>query len=79
MNNLKISTRLYLGFAVIIAVFLLLATVTTWRIEKVSQVTARMALGTELLELAEKWQGDVRQNSARSLAGVHGRDLAWND
>jgi len=68
MNNLKISTRLYLGFAVIIAVFLLLATVTTWRIEKVSEVTARMALGTELLELAEKWQGDVRQNSARSLA-----------
>jgi methyl-accepting chemotaxis protein len=68
MNNLKISTRLYLGFAVIIAVFLLLATVTTWRLEKVSEVTARMALESELLELAEKWQGDVRQNSARSLA-----------
>ncbi len=68
MNKLNISTRLNLGFAVIIAVFLLLAAVTSWRIEKVSQATARMALETELLELAEKWQGDVRQNSARSLA-----------
>ena len=68
MKNLKISTRLNLGFAIIIAIFLLLAGITTWRIEKVSQATARMALETELLELAEKWQGDVRQNSARSLA-----------
>ncbi|TXD12856.1 methyl-accepting chemotaxis protein, partial [Extensimonas vulgaris] len=68
MKNLKISTRLNLGFAAIIAVFLLLVAVSAWRIEKVSQATARMALGSELLELAEKWQGDVRQNSARSLA-----------
>ncbi len=68
MNTLKISTRLNLGFALIIAVFLLLAAVTTWRVEKVSEATARMALQAELLELAEKWQGDVRQNSARSLA-----------
>ena len=68
MSNLKISTRLNLGFAVIIAGFLLLAGLTWWEIQKVSVATERMELGTELLDLAEKWQGDVRQNSARSLA-----------
>lgn len=68
MNNLKISTRLTLGFAVIIAVFLLLAGVTAWRVEKVSEATSRMERSAELLQLAGSWQGDVRQNSARSLA-----------
>ncbi|MBA3057130.1 MAG: HAMP domain-containing protein [Gammaproteobacteria bacterium] len=68
MNNLKISTRLNLGFAVIIAVFLLLAGVTAWRVEMVSEATTRMARSAELLQLAGSWQGDVRQNSARSLA-----------
>jgi methyl-accepting chemotaxis protein len=68
MNNLKISTRLYLGFAVIIAVFLLLAGVTAWRVEMASEATTRMERSAELLQLAGNWQGDVRQNSARSLA-----------
>jgi methyl-accepting chemotaxis protein len=68
MNNLKISTRLNLGFAVIMVVFLLLAALTAWRIEKVSAASGRMALQSELLSLAGQWQGDVRQNSARSLA-----------
>ncbi|NMM13357.1 MAG: HAMP domain-containing protein [Rhodoferax sp.] len=68
MNNLKISTRLNLGFAVIIAVFLLLTGVTAWRVEMVSEATTRMARSADLLQLAGSWQGDVRQNSARSLA-----------
>ncbi len=68
MNNLKISTRLTLGFAVIIAVFLLLAGVTTWRVNMASEATTRMERSADLLQLAGSWQGDVRQNSARSLA-----------
>ena len=50
MSNLKISTRLNLGFAVIIAGFLLLAGLTWWEIQKVSVATERMELGTELLD-----------------------------
>src|SRR5450830_417497 len=68
MNNLKISTRLTLGFSVIIAVFLLLAGVTAWRVNMASEATTRMERSAELLQLAGNWQGDVRQNSARSLA-----------
>ena len=68
MQNLKISTRLQLGFAAVIALFLLLAGVTAWRVEQVSRASERMALSSELLQLAGQWQGDVRQNSARSLA-----------
>jgi len=68
MNHLKISTRLTLGFAAITLAFLVLAAITTWRIHQVSIATERMELQTQLLDLADKWQGDVRQNSARSLA-----------
>jgi methyl-accepting chemotaxis protein len=68
MNNLKITTRLNLGFAVIIAILLLLAGVTAWRVEMASEATMRMERSAELLQLAGNWQGDNRQNSARSLA-----------
>ena len=63
MSNLKITTRLYLGFAVIIAVFLLLAGVTAWRVEMAAEATTRMESSAELLQLAGNWQGDNRQNS----------------
>jgi methyl-accepting chemotaxis protein len=68
MNNLKISTRLNLGFSAIIAVFLLLAGVTVWRAEMAAEATTRMERSAELLQLAGDWQGHNRQNSARSLA-----------
>ena len=68
MNHLKISTRLKLGFAAIIAVFLVLAAITVWRVELAAAAKARMTRSAELLQLAGSWQGDVRQNSARSLA-----------
>ena len=68
MNNLKISTRLNLGFALVIALFLLLAGLTAWRIEMTARATAQMERSAELLELAGRWQGHVRQNSARTLA-----------
>lgn len=68
MNNLRISTKLNLGFAVVVAIFLLLAGVTAWQIGKVFEATEKMHLSVELVKLAGTWQGDVRQNSARSLA-----------
>nr|WP_052370001.1 methyl-accepting chemotaxis protein [Comamonas aquatica] len=48
--------------------FFVTAGITTWRMEKVAQATARMERSAELLKIASAWQGDVRQNSARSLA-----------
>ena len=68
MNNLKISTRLNLGFSLIFGLFFLLAGMTAWRLEMVSEATHRMTRSTELLQLASLWQAHVRQNSARSLA-----------
>ncbi|WP_180132313.1 methyl-accepting chemotaxis protein [Rhodoferax sp. BLA1] len=67
-NNLKISTRLSLGFAAITLAFLVLSGFTAWRMHQVSLATERMETETQLLDLAEKWQAVVRQNSARSLA-----------
>lgn len=68
MNAMKISTRLSLGFSIVVSAFLLLAGVTAWKVAQVSALSERMALQAELLALAGQWQGDVRQNSARSLA-----------
>jgi methyl-accepting chemotaxis protein len=68
MKHLTISTKLNLGFALIIAAFLLLTGVTVWRVEMAAVATQRMDRSAELLQLAGNWQGDVRQNSARSLA-----------
>jgi len=79
MNNLKISTKLNLGFTLVIAVFLLLAGVTAWRVDKASEATERMQLSAELLKLAGAWQGDVRQNSARSLAVAYSEGSALLD
>ncbi|MBT3068189.1 methyl-accepting chemotaxis protein [Rhodoferax sp. U11-2br] len=72
MNNLKISTRLSLGFAVITLAFLVLSSFAAWRIHQVSLATAHMESETKLLDLAEKWQADIRENSARALAMAYG-------
>lgn len=68
MKNLNIATRLSVGFATVVGAFLILAGVTAWKVSNVSELSKRMALQAELLALAGQWQGDVRQNSARSLA-----------
>ncbi|MBT3066098.1 methyl-accepting chemotaxis protein [Rhodoferax sp. U11-2br] len=79
MNHLKISTRLTLGFAAITMAFLVLSGFTAWRMQQVLQATDLMETETELLDLAEKWQGDVRQNSARSLAAAYSPGTAMFD
>ena len=68
MKNLKIAHRLNLTFGFIVAMFLLAAAFTAWQVEQVSQATARMEAASERLKIGSAWQGDVRQNSARSLA-----------
>ena len=79
MNNLKITTRINLGFAVIIAIFLLMAGVTAWRVEMAAEATTHMERSAELLQLAGNWQGDNRQNSARSLAVGYSEGSAMFD
>jgi methyl-accepting chemotaxis protein len=68
MNALKIATRISLGYFIITVAFLLLAGITALQIESVSKSATRMEKEAELLHLAEVWQANVRQNSARSLA-----------
>ncbi|WP_156781641.1 methyl-accepting chemotaxis protein [Comamonas aquatica] len=79
MKNTKISHKLNIGFALIILIFFVTAGITTWRMEKVAQATARMERSAELLKIASAWQGDVRQNSARSLAVAYADGNAMLD
>ena len=62
MNDLKISTRISLGYLVITLAFLVLSGITAWLMESVSQSASRMEAETELLHLADLWQANVRQN-----------------
>lgn len=79
MSNLKISTRLKLGFSAVIALFLFTAAATVWQLERAHDATLRMERSSELLQLAGFWQGDVRQNSARSLAVGFSENAAMLD
>jgi methyl-accepting chemotaxis protein len=68
MNDLKISTRISLGYLIITLAFLVLSSITAWLMASVSESASRMEAETGLLHLADVWQANVRQNSARSLA-----------
>jgi methyl-accepting chemotaxis protein len=68
MNVFKISTRISLGYLVITLGFLILAGITALQVESVSKSATRMEKETELLHIAEVWQANVKQNSARALA-----------
>lgn len=76
---MKISTRLSLGFFLIVCTFLVLTAFTGWKISLVSQATARMEVQTQLLNLAARWQANVKQNSARSLAIAYGEGTVMLD
>jgi len=79
MKTLKVATRLAMGFAAITLAFILLAAFTGWRIQQVSQAAALMETETQMVDLANKWLGDVRQNSARSLAVAYSSGPALLD
>lgn len=68
MNSLKISHKLNLGFVLVIVIFMILLVTVAMGVEKVSRATTLMERSSALLKIASAWQGDVRQNAARSLA-----------
>ncbi len=64
----SVSTRLGFSFAAVVALFLLVLAGVAFNAVQVMRATERMTQEAELLKLADQWLGDVRQNSARSLA-----------
>ncbi len=75
--NISLKSRLYLGYAAVVAIFMLVIATTAWKAEQVQATTVAMKREAELANLANQWLADVRQNSARSLAVSHtpGREL----
>ncbi len=75
--NLLLRTRLVLGFAAVVMLFMVAIAATVWQVETVRDTTAAMKREAGLLALASQWRADVRQNSARSLAVAHtpGKEL----
>ena len=79
MNALKISTRFGLVFLLVVSAFGLLAGFATWQIQSVAKLVVHMEQETQLLHLAERWQANVRQNSARSIAIAYSDGSAMLD
>jgi methyl-accepting chemotaxis protein len=75
--NISLQTRLYLGYAAVVAIFMAVIGTVAWKVEAVSSTTSAMKRESGLSVLASQWLADVRQNSARSLAVAHtpGKDL----
>jgi methyl-accepting chemotaxis protein len=75
--NMMLRTRLILGFAAVVAFFMVVIAATVWQVQTVRAATSAMKHEAGLLALASQWRADVRQNSARSLAAAHtpGKDL----
>jgi methyl-accepting chemotaxis protein len=76
MRALSISTRLKLGFLLIISTFVVLSAVSALKMEAVSEATRKMEVQTSLLQLAGRWQANVKQNSARALAIAYSEDAS---
>jgi methyl-accepting chemotaxis protein len=75
--DLSLRQRLSFGYALVVAIFLIVIAITAWKVERVRDLTAAMKREAELTTLASTWMADVRQNSARSLAVAHapGKDM----
>ena len=68
MNHVKISIRLLVTFALILVILLCLAGFTAYKLNNVLSSVEKMKDETEILHLAETWQGNIKQNSARTVA-----------
>jgi len=77
--KLTIAQRLSLGFLLIVSTFLVLTAFAAWQIGIVSKATSSMVTQTQLLQLAGKWQANVKQSSARALASAYGDGTAILD
>jgi len=75
--RLTFRARLYAGFTLVVAIFLCVIGITFWQIEQVKADTQAMKNEAQMLDLANQWLADVRQNSARSLAVARspGKDM----
>ncbi|MDN6888156.1 methyl-accepting chemotaxis protein [Variovorax sp. CAN2819] len=74
-KDLRISTRLGLGFAVMLLLVACMAGIGLWRLANVSQATERMmtqALAKE--RLAGEWQSNLRSTSVATIAMIKAPD-----
>jgi hypothetical protein len=75
--KLTFRARLYAGFALVIAVFLCVIGITVTKIEHARADVSAMRDEALMLQLANQWLANIRQNSARSLAVARspGKDM----
>ncbi|MET0962690.1 MAG: methyl-accepting chemotaxis protein [Noviherbaspirillum sp.] len=76
ISNLKIGTRLGLGFALVLAFMALITVVGIVRLQQVAGATSQMNEASEKMLLVEEWMGGTMANSVRAHAIALSNDPA---
>ena len=77
MKNLKIGTRLGLGFALLLLLSSLMAAIGVWQLTRVGAATDAMVSQALVRErLASEWLAETGANAARTLAAARTREEA---
>ncbi len=77
LRNTRIGIRLFLGYGAVVLLLLVMAAVTVYETRGMTASAQAMVEEAEQLSLAEKWNANVRQFSARAIAAARapGRDM----
>ena len=76
IKNLKIGTRLGLGFAIVFALMALITTLAIVRLQHVAGATSQMNDAGENMLLVKEWMGGTLANSIRTHAIARSNDTA---
>ena len=68
LNNLKIGTRLSLGFGAVLALLLLMVGVSYFEMEQTSSAMSVAALSQDRASTVEQWRGKTQLNLTRTVA-----------
>jgi methyl-accepting chemotaxis protein len=74
ISNLKISVRLGIGFALVLALTVFMTAIGIWRLQEVSDATERMVEATHRERLAQEWLRGTETNAVRTFAAVKSSD-----
>lgn len=74
MQNLKISTRLTIGFSFLLLLIVIVAGVGLWRIQASETAEVRASQFYESERLIAAWQKNIAQNTTRAIAAARTTD-----
>src|SRR5699024_3267795 len=79
MQNLKIGTRLIIGFSFLLLLIVIVAGVGLWRIQASEAAEARASRYYDSERMIAAWQKNIAQNTTRAIAAARSTDTQTRD